>query len=64
MTEEIKPPKPFPSWTWSEQYYEHSDGTKEYLHGLWEAPTALPESTENKKYYWSEENLEWVEIND
>jgi hypothetical protein len=47
-----------------EQYYEHSDGTKEYLHGLWEAPTALPESTENKKYYWSEENLEWVEIND
>jgi hypothetical protein len=42
------PEKPFPSWTLNEDTC------------LWDAPTPRPE--DDKKYRWSEDNLNWEEI--
>jgi hypothetical protein len=41
------PPKPFPSWTMSEETC------------LWSAPTPMP--TDDKRYSWDEPTLAWVE---
>jgi len=42
------PPKPYPSWTMSEDTC------------LWSAPTPMP--TDNKRYSWDEPTLAWVEV--
>jgi hypothetical protein len=42
------PPKPYPSWTMSEETC------------LWSAPTPMP--TDNKTYKWDEATLAWVEV--
>lgn len=41
-------PKPLASWILNEQTC------------LWEAPTAMP--TDDKKYSWNEEQLNWIEV--
>ncbi len=41
-------PQPFPSWTKNSETY------------LWNAPTPMPE--DGKRYTWSEDDLEWQEI--
>jgi hypothetical protein len=41
-------PQPFASWNLNADTY------------LWEAPTPMP--TDDKRYSWNEEDLEWVEI--
>ena len=41
------PPKPYPSWTMSEETC------------LWSAPTPMP--TDDKRYVWNESTLAWVE---
>ena len=41
-------PQPYPSWTKNSTTY------------LWEAPTPMP--TDDKRYTWSEDDLEWQEI--
>ena len=41
-------PKPYNSWVLDEATY------------LWEAPTPMP--TDGKRYTWSEDDLEWQEI--
>lgn len=43
-------PQPFKSWTLSNAT------------GDWEAPVALP--VDDKRYYWNEESLNWVELPD
>jgi hypothetical protein len=43
------PPKPFNSWVLDEATCQ------------WQAPTPYP-TTEDKKYYWSEDDLSWREI--
>ena len=42
-------PKPFNSWTLDEATCR------------WQAPTPMP-TTEGKTYYWSEDDLSWMEI--
>ena len=42
------PPKPYSSWVLNETTC------------LWEAPTAMP--NDDKKYYWDEATLSWVEV--
>jgi hypothetical protein len=42
------PPKPYPSWTMSEETC------------LWSAPAPMP--TDNKRYVWNESTLAWVEV--
>lgn len=42
------PPKPFSSWILDEETCQ------------WQAPTSKP--TDGKKYYWSEVDLNWIEI--
>lgn len=42
------PPKPYPSWTMSEETC------------LWSAPIPMP--TDNKRYSWNEATLAWVEV--
>jgi hypothetical protein len=42
------PPKPYPSWTMSEETC------------LWNAPVAMP--TDGKRYSWNEATLAWVEV--
>lgn len=42
------PPKPFDSWIWDEAIY------------YWQPPVSYP--SDNKGYYWSEEELAWKEI--
>jgi hypothetical protein len=42
------PPKTFNSWTLDEATC------------LWQAPTPMP--TDDKKYYWSEDDLTWKEV--
>lgn len=42
------PPKPFPSWVFNAQTC------------LWDAPTPMPLS--DKKYYWDEDTVSWVEV--
>jgi len=42
------PPKPFDSWNLNEDTAQ------------WEAPTPYP--TDGKKYYWSEDDLTWLEV--
>ena len=42
------PPKPYPSWTMSEETC------------LWSAPVAMP--TDDKRYFWDEPTLTWIEI--
>ena len=42
-------PKPFNSWVLDEATCR------------WQAPTPMP-TTEGKRYYWSEDNLNWIEI--
>ena len=42
------PPKPYPSWTMSEETC------------LWSAPKAMP--NDEKHYRWDESTLNWVEI--
>jgi hypothetical protein len=41
-------PQPFPSWTLDSNHD-------------WQPPTPMP-AEENKRYMWSEQNLQWVEI--
>ena len=41
------PPKPYTSWTLNETTC------------LWDAPTPYP--TDNKQYYWNEDQLAWIE---
>ena len=41
-------PQPYPSWTKNSDTY------------LWEAPTPMP--TDDKRYTWDEETLNWVEV--
>lgn len=41
------PPKPYPSWTLSEETC------------LWSAPVAMP--TDDKRYSWDEPTLAWIE---
>ena len=42
------PPQPYPSWTKNSTTY------------LWNAPTPMP--TDGKRYTWSEDDLEWQEV--
>ena len=42
------PPQPYPSWTKDSTTY------------LWNAPTPMP--TDGKHYTWSEDDLEWQEV--
>ena len=39
-------PQPYPSWTRNQ--------------GNWQAPTPMP--TDDKSYFWDEENLVWVQL--
>ena len=41
-------PQPYPSWTLDTNHD-------------WQPPTPMP-SEEDKRYWWSEENLKWVEV--
>lgn len=44
-------PKPYDSWTWNEDTY------------FWDPPVPYPEelsSTEEPRYIWDEENLNWI----
>ena len=43
-------PQPFPSWTLDEDTC------------IWEAPVALPDEDDDKRYSWDEDNTAWVEI--
>ena len=43
------PPKPFESWTLNENIF------------IWEPPISYPR--DGKIYYWSEEILNWIELN-
>jgi hypothetical protein len=45
---EFRPQNPFASWTWDSSNKQ------------WQAPTPMP--TEDKLYYWSENDLEWQEV--
>jgi len=47
-TGNFKPAQPFPSWTFSNADW------------VWKAPKSLP--TDGKRYEWSEELVDWVEI--
>lgn len=44
----FQPPRPYPSWTWSETLVD------------WEPPTACPVS--EKRHVWDEESLAWIEF--
>ena len=44
------PPKPFPSWTLTEETC------------LWNAPTAMP--SDDKRYTWDEPNTKWIEVSE
>ena len=43
-------PQPFSSWTLDEDTC------------IWEAPVALPDEDDDKRYSWDEDNTAWVEI--
>jgi hypothetical protein len=43
-------PKPYPSWTLSEETW------------LWDPPTSYP--NDGKRYNWDEANQEWIVLND
>jgi hypothetical protein len=46
--DKVKPPKPFPSWIWDE------------VEWIWICPIPIPENPNNYRYYWDEENIQWV----
>lgn len=44
----FQPPRPYPSWEWNDTLIE------------WQPPMACP--TDEKRYVWDEESLNWVEF--
>lgn len=45
------PAQPYPSWIWDE------------IEWTWICPIEVPENPENKRYFWDEDNMQWLLLN-